>query len=116
MSKIYGVILIIICQVGWFFYLKPKLEQAQTASELKPAGSTVYLLLEPVVINLGDEGGGRDDDKATVFLVVLEPEGSGDGQADDGQLAEFDADVEAEQGADDGAFRDTFIDEALSEA
>ena len=54
---------------GWFFYLKPKVEMAQTAPELKPAGSTVYLQLEPVVINLGDEGGGRFAQVGITFQI-----------------------------------------------
>ena len=64
----------------------------------------------------GDQGRGGDDDPAAVLFLVLDPEGRGYGQTDDGQLAEFDAHIEAEQGAADGAFGDTLINEALGKA
>ena len=53
----------------WFFYLNPKTDKFQFALELKPAGSTVYLPLEPVVINLGDEGGGRFAQVGITFQI-----------------------------------------------
>ena len=62
----------------------------------------------------GDQGGGGDDDPAAILLFILEPEGGGDGQTDDGQLAEFDAHVEAEEGADEGTLGDALVDEALA--
>jgi flagellar FliL protein len=54
---------------GWFFYFKSKDEKAQPSSELKPASSSVYLPLEPVVINLGDEGGGRFAQVGITFQI-----------------------------------------------
>ena len=54
---------------GGFFYFKSKEEKAQPSSELMPASSTVYLPLEPVVINLGDEGGGRFAQVAITFQI-----------------------------------------------
>ena len=55
--------------VGWFFYLKPKREKIQPAPELKPASPAVYLPLEPVVINLGDDGGGRFAQVGITFQI-----------------------------------------------
>ena len=73
-------------------------------------------LVGPEEAGDGDQGGGRDDDPAAVLFLVLDPEGGGDSEADDGELAEFDPEVEAEEGTDDGAGGDAFVDEALGEA
>lgn len=54
---------------AWVFYVNPKGEKFQFALELKPASSTVYLPLEPVVINLGDDGGGRFAQVGITFQI-----------------------------------------------
>lgn len=54
---------------GWSFYLKLKGEKNQPAPELKPVSSIIYLPLEPVVINLGDEGGGRFAQVGITFQI-----------------------------------------------
>ena len=54
---------------AWFIYLNSKGENFQIASMFKPASSTEYLSLEPVVINLGDEGGGRFAQVGITFQV-----------------------------------------------
>jgi flagellar FliL protein len=54
---------------AWFIYLNFKGENFQIAPMFKPASSTEYLSLEPVVINLGDEGGGRFAQVGITFQV-----------------------------------------------
>ena len=54
---------------GWFFYFNPKSENFQISPVFKPASSSAYLSLEPVVINLGDEGGGRFAQVGITFQV-----------------------------------------------
>ena len=54
---------------AWFFYLNPKGKNFQIAPMFKPSGSTEYLSLEPVVINLGDEGGGRFAQVGITFQI-----------------------------------------------
>ena len=75
-----------------------------------------YALVGPEEAGDGNQGGGGDDNPAAVLFLVLDPESGGDGQADDGELTEFDPEVEAEEGTDDGAGGDTLVDEALGEA
>ncbi len=54
---------------GWFYFLKPKAEKVEHPPELKPAGSVVYLPLDPVVINLADEGGDRFAQVGITFQI-----------------------------------------------
>ena len=60
-----------------------------------------HALVGPEEAGEGNQGGGGDNNPAAVLFLVLTPEGSGDGEADDGQLTEFDPEVEAEEGAGD---------------
>jgi len=57
---------------GWFLYFKSKGENAWSTPELKPASPTVYLPLEPVLINLSDEGGGRFAQVGITFQIQNE--------------------------------------------
>ena len=54
---------------SWFFYFKPKGEKVQPEPEPKPAGPIVYLPLDPVVVNLADEGGGRFAQVGITFQI-----------------------------------------------
>ena len=49
-----------------------------------------YALVGPEEAGDGNQGGGGDDNPAAVLFLVLNPESGGDGQADDGELTEFD--------------------------